>query len=305
MSHLVAVTGATGNIGHALSEQLLRQDHRVRAIGRHADRLAPLVALGAEACVGDLDDSAFVAEAFEGVDAVFAMIPPNYTSPDIRVFQRLVGRCIADGLKKADLPPTLALSSIGGGLPSGTGVVAGLHEFEESLKALSGLPLVILRPGYFMENHLGSIHTIQSQGINASALRGDISIPMIATEDIARVAAEILADPKNIQGQSIRELLGPRDYSYREATNILGTAIGLPNLAYQTIGYEAFRKQMSSMGVTSRTADSFIEMYEAFNTGWIPRTLNRTRANTTPTTLEEWGREIFAPAFRQSELQAA
>jgi aryl-alcohol dehydrogenase-like predicted oxidoreductase len=75
--------------------------------------------------------------------------------------------------------------------------------------------------------------------------------------------------------------------------------------------FYGFRDDAESSRVLNRSLElgmnfwDTAEMYEAFNTGWIPRTLTRTQANTTPTTLEELGREVFAPAFRQSELQAA
>ncbi|MGH8592768.1 MAG: hypothetical protein ACREX9_20820 [Gammaproteobacteria bacterium] len=40
----------------------------------------------------------------------------------------------------------------------------------------------------------------------------------------------------------MRELYGPRDYTHREATSILGAAIGKPDLVYVEFSYEDFRK---------------------------------------------------------------
>ena len=58
MSHLVTITGATGNIGKVLAERLLARGVKVRAVARQAERLAPLVAKGAEARAGSLEDTA-------------------------------------------------------------------------------------------------------------------------------------------------------------------------------------------------------------------------------------------------------
>jgi NAD(P)H dehydrogenase (quinone) len=83
MATAVAITGATGNIGRALAERLLKRGVSVRAIGRTADRLRPLLARGAEAHVGDLRDPDFLARAFRGAGAVFAMIRNGSTWPII------------------------------------------------------------------------------------------------------------------------------------------------------------------------------------------------------------------------------
>ena len=299
MSHTVAITGATGNIGKALAEQLLQSGVKIRAIARSAEKLVPLTAKGAQAHVGDLEDTTFLVEAFGGADAVFAMIPPPHNAPDLQAKQRQISASLAEGLKIAQVPRVVALSSAGAGLPSGTGPIAGLHEFEERLKSFSGLSVVALRPTFFMENHLAAIPLIKNAGINGSAARADVAIAMIATRDIAAGAAGYLT-ALTFDGYTVRDLLGPRDYTHREVTSILGAAIGKPDLAYVEFSYEDFHKSLLGEGFSVSAADAFVEMSTALNEGLIQSTVSRSDSNTTPTTLEEFARQVFAPAYQAS-----
>jgi uncharacterized protein YbjT (DUF2867 family) len=296
MSPLVAITGATGNIGKALALDLLGRGVRVRAVARRGEALAPLAAKGAEAHAGDLGDAAFLADAFRGADAAFAMIPPHVTAPDVRAYQRRIGGHLADALAKARVARVVLLSSVGAGLPSGTGPIAGLHEMEERLAKMEGIASVSLRAAFFMENHIAGIPLIKSAGINGSAARGDVPLPMVATRDVAAAAADLLAAPA-FAGHATRDVFGPRDYTHREATAILGAAIGKPALVYVEFSYEDFRKAIVGMGFSESVAGVFVEMYEAFNSGRIQATVKRTAESTTPTTLERFAREVFAPAF--------
>jgi uncharacterized protein YbjT (DUF2867 family) len=299
MAHLVTITGATGNIGKALADRLLQRGVKIRAVARSAEKLAPLTAKGAEAFVGDLENTAFLAGAFRGAAAVFAMIPPHYNVPDLRADQRRIAASLAEALNSARVPRVVALSSIGADLPSNTGPIAGLHGFEETLKSVPGLSVAALRPAFFMENHLASIPLMKSAGINGSAIRADVALAMIATRDIATVASEYLIAP-TFAGYAVRELLGPRDYTLREATSILGAAIGKPDLAYVEFSHEDFHKGLLGAGFSASAADALLEMYAAFNVGRIQGTVRRNASNTTPTTLEEFAREVFAPAYRAS-----
>jgi uncharacterized protein YbjT (DUF2867 family) len=149
-----------------------------------------------------------------------------------------------------------------------------------------------------MEHHLAAIPFIKSTGINGSAARADVALAMIATRDIAAVAADYLMAP-TFDGYVVRELLGPCDYTYREASAILCAAIGKPDLAYVEFSYEDFRKGLLGAGFSASVADAYIEMYTAFNDGRIQGTMSRNTSNTTPTTLEEFAREVFAQPTRQ------
>lgn len=297
MSRIVTVIGATGHIGLTLVPLLLKGGFSVRAVGQNQSKLAPLVKQGASAHAGTLYDTAFGVEALRGADAAFLMIPPHYTAPDMRADQRRLGAGLIEAVKKSGIKRVVVLSSVGADLPSGTGPIAGLHEFENAVRSVAGLSAVILRCAYFMENHLGSIALIKNSGINGSSLRGDAAMPMVATRDIAGVAAEILSAP-TFTGITLREVLGPRDYTLREATSTLGAAIGKPDLAYVQFPDDDFKKGLESAGFSADAARNFVEMNTAFNTGMIQKTLKRTAAGTTATTLEQFAREVFAPAFK-------
>jgi uncharacterized protein YbjT (DUF2867 family) len=299
MPQLITITGATGKVGGALAGQLLQSGVKIRAVARNADRLAPLARSGAEVCAGDLEDTPFLAESFRGADAVFAILPDQFGATDFKVTQRRIGTSLAKALRTAGVRRAVVLSSIGADLPSGTGPIAGLHEFEELLKALPGLSVVAVRSAYYMENFFSSIPMIKNGGINGSAIRADVTLPMSSTRDVAALAAGYLRVP-TFKGFSVHDVLGPRDYTFREATTIIGTAIGKPDLPYVEFSYEDFRKGLLTAGVSASMADVLVDSSRAFNEGRIQRTVKRTPANTTPTTLESFARESFAPAFTSS-----
>jgi uncharacterized protein YbjT (DUF2867 family) len=296
-NNLIAVTGATGHVGGALARELRARGVAVRVIGRSAERLQPLTALGAEAAVGSQDDPEFLARAFTGASAVFALIPPDYTAPDQRAYQRRIGDRLAVAIEKAGVPRAVSLSSVGAELESGTGPIAGLHDLEKRLESVRGLHILHLRPTYFMENHLFGIGLIKGQGIYGSPLKADLAFAQIATRDIGAVAADVLREP-TFTGRSVRDLQGPRDYSMREATRILGESIGKPDLPYVEFPYDATRQALTGMGFSADAAVRFVEMYDGFNVGRVKPTQARSASTTTPTTLEQLAKDTFAPAFK-------
>lgn len=298
MSTLVTVTGATGNIGRALAETLLSRGVSVRAVARDAGKLDALVAKGAVAVAADLADVPALTAALKGADAAFLMVPPKYDAPDGLAYQTAAGNAIAEAVEASGLGRALALSSLGAHLASGTGPVAGLHRFEERLKQIAGLALVIARPTYFMENHLGSMGLIKAAGFNGGTIPGDVAFPMIATKDIAQALAGILESP--FEGASVRELLGPRDYTMAEVTTILGASIGKPDLAYRVLPDEALAEALLGHGFSQSVVDGFLELNAFIGGGGLTGLGVRTPETTTPTSLEEFAKTVFAPVYAAS-----
>jgi uncharacterized protein YbjT (DUF2867 family) len=136
---------------------------------------------------------------------------------------------------------------------------------------------------------------IKHQGINGSAVHGDTVLPMIATRDIGDAAARALA-ARDWTGFQVRELLGPRDLTHAEATRIIGEAIGRPDLPYVAFPYPDYVGALVAAGLSPNMAELYAEMSKAFNDGLVVSREGRTAANTTPTTFEQFVREVIVPA---------
>src|SRR6516225_6984437 len=173
---MYAICGASGNTGKVVVEKLLARGERIRVIGRDTSRLARLVEQGAEAFAADLTDPAGLARAFEGARAVYALVPPNISSADVRGYQERVTDALAAALDKTSVPHVVALSSVGADKADKTGPVVGLHNLEHKLNGLASLNAVYLRAGYFMENLLPQVAVIQNFGMVAGPLRADLRV---------------------------------------------------------------------------------------------------------------------------------
>ncbi len=248
---MYVILGATGNTGSVATETLLAKKQKVRVVGRSKEHLARFTSRGAEAFVADVVDSAALTEAFKGARCVYAMIPPNITSPDIRAFQDQVTDSICRALEAAKVMHVVVLSSIGADKPDKTGPVVGLHDFEKKLSQVSKLNALHLRAGYFMENTLPQAGVIKNLGKMAGPVRPDLSIPMIATRDIGAAVAEALLD-LNFTGQQTRELHGQRDLTYTEVAKIVGSIIGKPDLSYVQLPEDQVVQAMTQMGMSKQ-----------------------------------------------------
>lgn len=285
----IAVTGATGHVGKAVVARLKEAGHDVRKVSRSSG-------------VPD-DDLIALTNAFNGADAAFLMIPPDFKTANLRKRSDELGAKLAMAVKAAGVRRVVFLSSLNAHLRADTGPILGLHDMEERLNALEVPELVHLRPAYFMENHLGGVHFISHHGFYAAALRPDIAIPMIATIDIGAKAAEILA-AEPFGEPRVRELLGPRDYTMTQAARILGASIGKPDLKYVQLSYDEARQAMLDMDLTTGYADAMTELSRHMNDTLLEGTEARSAVNTTPTTLEQFAQAVFRPAYEEAAAVA-
>ncbi len=301
---MFVIIGATGNIGRAIAESLLSQGQPVRVIGRDPAKWQPRVDRGAESAVGSREDAAFVKDAPAGATAVFAMLPPVYVSDDPRATQAKLGEGIAAAIADNKVAHVVHLSSLGADLSEGTGPVLSVHDQEARLDAIEGLNVLHLRPTYFMENLLHGVGLIQGAGFYGTPLRADLKFPLIATRDIAAVAAEELLR-RDFKGSSVRVLLGPADHSNAEITRLIGAAIGKPELAYVQFPYDQAVEGMVQAGLSRPVAEGMVDLNRTMNEerGIIAQA--RDERSTTPTTIEQFIDSVLAPALRGGSAAAA
>jgi uncharacterized protein YbjT (DUF2867 family) len=294
---MYTVLGATGHIGSVITRALLAKGEKVRVVGRQAGKLQTFVQKGAEAFVVDVTDAEALSEAFSGARAAFLIVPPNMASPDYRADQERMGDAISGAAKKSGLQYAVNLSSIAAQAPVGAGPISGLHAAEAKLNALDKLNVLHLRPAYFFENHLSAISMIQMMGVYGGALKADLQIPMIATHDIGVYAADRLLK-LDFNGKQTQELLGERDLSMNEVTSVISKALNNSDLRYVQFPYDQVEQVLTQMGTPQKTAALMIEMIHGFNTGICVGLEPRSPANTTPTSIESFIKDIFVPAYQ-------
>ena len=260
---------------------------------------------------GDTNDAAFLTKGFRGADAVYTLLPTDPSSPDYRAVQDRQGEAIVEAVRDSGVKYVVALSSLGGELSEGTGVIKGLHAQEERLRQLEGVNVLLLRPVSFFENFYNSLGLIKQEGINGDSVVADLRVPMIATRDIAEVAAMALAK-RDWTGLVVRELLGQRDLSFAEATLIIGERIGKPDLQYVQFSYADEANALVQAGMSESFANLYVEMTRAFNdelikpaTG-IRRTLLRHRLKilrwSWPRPTRQWSKILLPPQLREGSV---
>lgn len=198
----------------------------VRVVVRDRAKAVRWAKQGAEVAVADLADAAALTRAFAGAHGAYLVKPPNYALANLFEHADVTARAVAEAVRAAGLPKLVLLSSVGADRPSGTGVIATNRTAEQRLAEL-GIPVVFLRAAYFMENWARVVEPMRTRGILPSLLVPvERAIPMVATEDIGRVAADLLRE----DWTGIRKigLEGPAAYSPADIAAIFARALDRP-----------------------------------------------------------------------------
>ena len=298
---MFVLLGSNGQITSRLAPLLLARNHRVRVVGRSAGALAPLERAGAQVAVGDPGDAAFLERAFAGATAVYTMIPPCYGEPDMRAAQDRIGTAVAQALQRVRVPRVVNLSSIGAELSAGTGPIEGLHAQEQRLDAISGIELLHLRAGSFMENFLPAAAAVAATGVLPGMEAPDASVPMVAVSDIVAVAARELTAP---QHRGVVLLHAPRHVTPREAAAAIGAAIGRPGLQYVQSAPAAAKAVLRAQGFSANAADQLEALARWLSTSPLTSTAVAP-VIVQPTTIDAFARERFAADFAQVAVEAA
>jgi len=136
---------------------------------------------------------------------------------------------------------------------------------------------------------------VKNIGINGTAADGDHSIPMVATRDVAKIAAGHLAN-LDFTGKNVQAVMGPRDYTYREFTSIVGKAIGKDDLQYVQVPVEQVKQIFLGNGFSEDFTDNLLEMGTAIKTGFM-NYQKRDELTTTQTTAEDFVNEVYLPIY--------
>jgi len=291
----IVILGASGTVGSKISKILLKEGNQVTVMARHTDRLEKFKSMGAAVISGDVNDVNTLTNAFKNADSAFIILPDNVKAENTRAYQRQVTSNYIEAIEKSGIKYIVNMSSLGSHMHEGNGIMGGTGEQEVRLNQLKDVNVLHLRSAYFMDNFLRTIGLVKSKGINGTAAVGDHAIPMVSTQDVAKVAAAHLVN-LDFTGKSVQAVMGPRDYTYSEFTEIIGKAIGKPELPYVQIPAEQAKQVFLGNGFSEDFVDNLLGMAVAIEDG-IFNYQKRDASNSSATTAEEFVNEIYLPIY--------
>lgn len=292
------LNGSLGHINKPLAEQLIAAGHDVTIISSDTGKQQQIIAMGAKAAIGKVQDVAFLTETFKSADAVFTLVPPMFVSTDWKGHIHQVGKNFAVAVKAAGVKKVVNLSSIGAHMAEGCGPVSGIHFAEQEFNALEGIDVKHLRPGYFYTNFLNDIGMIKHAGIYGNNFGVDAKVVMTHPNDIAKVAAEELLD-LHFTGKSVQYIASDERTSL-EIAKVLGAAIGKPELPYVAFSDEQYLDGGVKAGLPEEMARNFTEMGTAIRSGEMISDFEKHKVIQGKTKLEDFAKE-FAVAYAQAE----
>jgi uncharacterized protein YbjT (DUF2867 family) len=202
-SRIIAVVGATGLQGGAVTRRLLLDRWPVRALTRNpAGTKARAVAqLGAEVVKADMSDPASLERAFDGVHGVFSVQNHHISGFEEELRQ---GKQVAEVAKRVGVAQ-LVYSGAGPGVQdSGVGSWETKMEVAAHLKTLD-LPVTILHPTAFMELMTerkffppASVWHLMPKLMGPARPVGWLTV-----EDLAVIVAKAFGDPDRFTGREV------------------------------------------------------------------------------------------------------
>ncbi|MEZ4859654.1 MAG: NAD(P)H-binding protein [Caldilineaceae bacterium] len=244
MQKTILVTGATGNVGRAVVQQLLETGVAIRALTRN-----PAKANFPDTVTvfqGDLAEPATVKPALTDVDAVFLF-------PVAEAADAVLAAARAQNVRQIVL---LSSGAVRDGVTKQDDMLAQRHANMEQAVRDSGMAWTILRPGAFATNSLQWAPQLRSGDV----VRGpyaEATMAPIHEGDIAAVAVAALTDAGH-EG-AIYHLTGPESLTQREEVQILGEALGR-DLRYEELPRAVAREQMAKF-MPPPIVDSLLDLY--------------------------------------------
>lgn len=224
----ILVTGASGNVGAYVIEELGKMGEQIVAAGTDVHKLRDKFSAQVKCVYLDFTDSHSFAQALEEVDRVFLMRPPHLGKPeDLYPFidalkarkVRLVTFLSLMGIEKNPIPPH--------------------YKIEKYLEA-AGIPYAHIRPGFFMQN-LSGIHAKEIKEQNQIFIpAGNSRTSFIDAADIGLAAAVLLHEPGKY-ANTAHTITGAESLDYYQAAEILSEVTGR-RITYARPGLLKYRR---------------------------------------------------------------
>ena len=247
---MIAVTGANGHLGQLVIEGLLERvpANQIIATVRSLEKASRLRTRGVHVREADYSRPETLSTALRGAERVLLI------SVD-EVRQRFnLHEAVIDASKEAKLE-LLVYTSL---LRADTSEIflAREHRQTEDYIRASGLPFVILRNGWYLENHTSAL----CSAIEHGALLGSSNHGRFASAsraDYAAAAAAVLTQPVSRSSKTY-ELAGDQSFSMTELASEVSRQIGR-EIPYRNLSGEEYAAVLLGLGLPQGVIDVIVD----------------------------------------------
>ena len=182
---MITITGATGQLGGLILENLLNTDDadQLVAVVRSPEKANDLATKGVTLRQGDYEEYDSLVSAFADVDVLMFI-----SNTDImrRAEQH---RNVVDAAKQAGVGRVVYTSVLN---PDADDMLSQSHKNTEEAIMASGIPYTFLRNSFYMDSYVVEVEIAMQKGVYRTPTPSDVGVSFVSRSDIARVAATVL-----------------------------------------------------------------------------------------------------------------
>jgi uncharacterized protein YbjT (DUF2867 family) len=249
------VVGATGHVGSAVAKILLDEGEAVTVVTRSPQKADAWRRRGAEVAIADVHDVSSMREVFRRGRRAFLLNPPADISSDTDREERRTVHCLLEALDGSGLEKVVAESTLGAQPGRECGDLNILYELEVGLRN-QPIPASIIRAAYYYSNWDAMLEPVTKSGILSTMFPADLELPMVAPQDLGRVAARLLREPA---APTMHCVEGPQRYTPDDVAAAFAAALGR-KVRVDVIPRGSWQDTFRSLGFSDAAARSYARM---------------------------------------------
>lgn len=230
-------------------------------------------------------------QALPGAEALFWLVPPDPQVPSAEEHCLSFARAGAAAIARHEVGHVVGVSSAGHGWPAPAGVLSAAFAMDAEI-GKSGAAYRALSMPFYMENLLGQLDAIRTQGAFYLTCAGDLPLASIATRDIASTATSLLTD-LSWTGQENLPVFGPDRLTPDGMAEVISRELGHP-VAYHRMSMDDLASLLRSRSASDQAVKDRTEMFTAQDHGIYDA--DWATASPTSTDFRTWCREVLKPA---------
>ncbi|SNX88598.1 NAD(P)H dehydrogenase (quinone) [Streptomyces sp. TLI_55] len=243
----IVVTGATGQLGRLTVEALLRRGipaADIIATGRDIAGIKDLADRGITVRRADFADTDGLAEAFAGADRLLLISASVPVGERVANHRRVIDAAASAGVSLVAYTSTTHADAA-------TTVIGATHRETEGYLRDRGIPSVLLRNGWYLENYTSQLSQILQNGAVVGAA-GDGRISAASRADYAEAAAVVLTGEGHTG--AVYELGGDESFTLTELAAAISSAAG-KQVSYADLPVAEFAQVLASVGLPAELAE--------------------------------------------------